>query len=376
MQAGLPLFPEQASTIAGEVDNLYFFCLFVSAIMTVLISGLIVYYALKYKRRSETEIPKPIEGSLSLEIVWIVVPLGISMIFFFWGASVFFKIARVPTTTDAIDVYVVGKRWMWKMQHMDGQREINQLHVPIGRPVRLIMTSEDVIHAYYIPAFRIKGDVIPGRYNRMWFEANKTGEYHLFCAEYCGTKHSEMIGKIIVMEPAQYQAWLAGGTGEGSLSSVGQKLFNDLACNNCHRDDSQARGPDLKNVFGTQIRLQDGRSVTADETYIRESILNPNTKLVAGYESIMPTFQGLVTEEQVLQLIAYVRSIGPPKQPGTPQAGSPTTPAQPQGTTKPGILTPPQGATPAGQQNEQKAPGGATGGNTNKPGSNNNPQNH
>jgi cytochrome c oxidase subunit II len=349
MQSGLPLFPEQASTYAGDVDSLYFFLIGVSGVLTVLVSGLIVFFALKYKRRSETEMPKPIEGSLQLEIVWIVVPLGISMIMFFWGANVFFRIARPPSTTDAIDVYVVGKRWMWKLQHMDGQREINTLHIPIGRPVRLIMTSEDVIHSFYVPAFRVKGDVVPGRYARIWFEANKTGEYHLFCAEYCGTKHSEMIGKIIVMEPAQYQTWLAGGAGEGSMSQVGQKLFQDLACNNCHRDDSQARGPNLKELFGTDVRLQDGRTVKADESYLRESILNPGTKLVAGYDAIMPTFQGLVTEEQVLQLIAYIRSIGPPKK-GTaqsPQAGAPnvTQPA-PRG---PENLTP-KGPNPADRE--------------------------
>jgi cytochrome c oxidase subunit 2 len=193
------------------------------------------------------------------------------------------------------------------------------------------MTSEDVIHSFYVPAFRVKGDVIPGRYSKIWFEATKTGTYHLFCAEYCGTKHSEMIGQVVVMEPADFQNWLSGGAGTGSLAQIGQKLFTDLACNNCHLTETQGRGPTLKDLFGTQVELQDGRTVTADESYIRESILNPNAKVVRGFEAVMPTFQGLVTEEQVLQLVAYIRSIGPKPAPGQPAApkagpGQPTAP--------------------------------------------------
>jgi cytochrome c oxidase subunit 2 len=211
---------------------------------------------------------------------------------------------------NAMQIYVVGKQWMWKIQHMEGRREINELHVPVGRPIRLTMTSEDVIHSFYMPAFRTKLDVVPGRYGELWFEPTKTGKFHLFCAEYCGTKHSGMIGSVYVMEPQEYQAWLSG-SGEGSLAQSGQKLFEDLACNNCHKSDGTGRCPNLTGLFGSKVQLTDGRVVTMDESYIRESILTPASKVVAGYQPIMPTFQGLVTEENVLQLVEYIKSIGP-----------------------------------------------------------------
>jgi cytochrome c oxidase subunit 2 len=208
-----------------------------------------------------------------------------------------------------MEVYVVGKQWMWKVQHMDGQREINELHVPVGRPVKLIMGSEDVLHSYFIPAFRVKADVIPGRYNVLWFTATKAGTYHLFCAEYCGTRHSGMVGSIVAMEPKAFQAWLGGGEASASPVAAGERLFQNLACNTCHMTGTQGRGPVLTNVFGQPVKLQDGSTVIADEAYIRESIVNPQAKVVAGYQPIMPTFQGLVTEEQLLQLISYVRSL-------------------------------------------------------------------
>jgi cytochrome c oxidase subunit 2 len=211
---------------------------------------------------------------------------------------------------------------MWKVQHMEGRREINELHVPIGRPIKLTMTSEDVIHSFYIPDFRVKLDVVPGRYGEMWFEPTRTGKFHLFCAEYCGTKHSGMIGSIYVMEPQEYQAWLSGSGVEGSLADAGQKLFQDLACTNCHRADNTGRCPNLVGLFGTRVQLADGRTVTMDESYIRESILTPGAKVVAGYQPIMPTFQGLVTEEAILQLIEYVKSIGPKPAQGAVPAGT------------------------------------------------------
>jgi cytochrome c oxidase subunit II len=210
---------------------------------------------------------------------------------------------------DTLNIYVVGKQWMWKFQHLDGQREINELHVPLGRDVKLIATSEDVIHDVFVPAFRVKADVIPGRYVTIWFRATKPGRYHLFCAEYCGTRHSGMTGEVIVMEPAEYQAWLSGGAQGGSLADAGQKLFNELACNTCHRPDAQGRGPVLDGLLGKTVRLQSGDTIVADEAYVRESILNPSAKITAGYQPIMPTFQGLVTEEQLLELIEYVKSL-------------------------------------------------------------------
>jgi len=307
MEQTFPLFPDQASSIAPRVDALYFYLIAVSAFFSLLIAGAIVYFAIKYRRRSESELPHGVEGSLKLEIAWSVIPLVISLSFFFWGASLFFAMSRPPN--DALEVSVVGKQWMWKFQHADGQREINELHVPVGRPVRLTMASEDVIHSFFVPAFRVKRDVLPGRIATLWFEATEPGRHHIFCAEYCGTKHSAMTGWVEVMEPVAFQGWLAGGSGSESLASAGSKLFVQHACNTCHRPDSLERGPNLEGLFGKSVSLQSGESFVADETYIRESIVAPNAKLVAGFQPIMPTFQGLVSEEGLLQLIAYIKSL-------------------------------------------------------------------
>jgi cytochrome c oxidase subunit 2 len=324
MFTNFPLFPQQASVQAGQVDAVYFFMVAVTAFFSLLIAGLIVLFAVRYRRRHADEIGVAIHGSLALELMWTFIPLGIAMVMFVWGAKVFFDLSRPPA--GAMEIFVVGKQWMWKIQHMDGQREINELHVPVGQPVKLIMGSEDVLHSFYIPAFRVKADVIPGRYNTLWFEASTPGTYHLFCAEYCGTKHSGMIGKVVAMERADFQAWLSGGTGSDSPVAAGQKLFQDLACSTCHRVDSQGRGPVLTNLFGRPVELQSGARVTADEAYIRESIVNPQAKVVAGFQPIMPTFQGLVTEEQLLQLISYVKSLS---QQGAAPAGA-AAPAAPQ----------------------------------------------
>jgi cytochrome c oxidase subunit II len=307
MWSGMPLFPERASTMAGRVDALYFFLIGLSTFFSLLIAGLIVFYAVKYRRRKADEIGADIHGSLILEIAWSGIPLLITMVIFVWGASVFFAMARPPA--EALNIYAVGKQWMWKFQHLDGQREINELHVPVGRAVKMIMTSEDVIHDFFVPAFRVKADVLPGRYTTVWFEPTKPGRYHLFCAEYCGTKHSGMIGSVVVMEPSEYQTWLSGGVPEGSLASTGAKLFADLACNTCHRPDAQGRGPVLEGLFGKTVALQSGETVTVDEAYVRESILTPAAKITAGFQPIMPTFQGLVTEEQLLALVEYVKSL-------------------------------------------------------------------
>ncbi len=302
----LPLFPEQASTISTEVDHLLYFLLAVSIFFTLLIFGAIFYFAVRYRRRSETELPHSVHTGWALEIVWSVIPFGLTMIMFGWGASIFFRESRPPD--NAMQIYAVGKQWMWKLQHMEGQREINELHIPINRPVKLLMTSEDVIHSFYVPDFRTKQDVVPGRYTTTWFEATKPGKYHLFCAEYCGTNHSAMIGWVYAMTPQDYEVWLAGGT-TGSMASDGAKLFEDLACNNCHKPDGSGRGPSLVGVFGSTVKLAGGGTVRADEGYIRESILNPAAKVVEGYMPDMPTFQGLITEENVVQLIEYIKSL-------------------------------------------------------------------
>jgi len=307
MWSGFPLFPESASSIAGRVDALYFFLLAIAAFFSLLIAGLIVFYAVKYHRRSPAAVGRTVHGGMILELTWTIVPLIITMVIFVWGASVFFAMTHPPD--DALNIYVVGKQWMWKFQHLDGQREINELHVPVERNIRLIATSEDVIHDVFVPAFRLKVDVIPGRYVTLWFRATKPGRYHLFCAEYCGTKHSGMTGEVIVMAPADYQAWLSGGTPGGSLADAGQKLFADLACNTCHRPDAQGRGPVLDGLLGKTVSLQSGGTIVADEAYLRESILNPSAKVTAGYQPIMPTFQGLVSEDQLLQLIEYIKSL-------------------------------------------------------------------
>ena len=308
------LFPEQASTLAPEVDHLLYFLVAVTVFFSLLIFSAIFYFAVKYRRRSDNELPHVQHTGYTLEILWSVIPFGITMVMFTWGAAVFFNAAKPPR--DSIQIYAVGKQWMWKLEHLEGRREINELHIPIGRPVRLTMTSEDVIHSFYVPAFRTKQDVVPGRYSTVWFQATKPGKYHLFCAEYCGTNHSGMGGYVYAMEPQDYENWLSGGASEGSLAQNGQKLFESLACVNCHKVDHTGRCPSLEGVYGTTVKLSGGATVKADEAYIRESILNPQAKIVAGYEPVMPTFQGLVTEDQVLQLIEYVRSIGPKQVPG------------------------------------------------------------
>jgi len=270
---------------------------------------LVVIFGIRYRRRHAGEVGAPIEGNLAMELMWSIIPSIIAMVMFGWGASVFYHVRRPPD--EALQIYAVGKQWMWKFQHLEGQREINELHVPAGRPVKVTISSEDVIHSLYFPSFRTKIDAIPGRYTTLWFEPTKPGRYHIFCAEYCGTQHSGMIGYVTVMEPAAYQAWLAGGGVEGTLAERGAKLFNELACNTCHLDTGTGRGPSLKDIIGKPVELADGSTVTVDEAYLRESILNSQAKVVKGFQPLMPTFQGLVSEEGLVALIEHVRSLSP-----------------------------------------------------------------
>jgi cytochrome c oxidase subunit 2 len=315
MQNWIPFLPPSASTQSAQVDGLYFYLTGVTIFFTLLISALILLFVIRYRRRSAREIPRPIAGSIKLETMWSVVPFLIAMTMFAWGAKVYFAQYRMPN--DALEVYVVGKQWMWKVQHTTGQREINEMHVPVGRKVKLIMTTEDVIHSFFIPAFRTKADVVPGRYTYLWFEATKPGRYHLFCAEYCGTNHSGMTGSIVVMEPTEYDDWLSGGANQQSPVAAGQQLFQTLGCATCHREGGEGgRGAVLTGLFGKPVELTNGQTVTADEAYIRESILNPQAKIVAGYGPIMPTFQGQVNEEQLLQLVTYIKSLSPSKTEG------------------------------------------------------------
>jgi cytochrome c oxidase subunit 2 len=246
-----------------------------------------------------------------LELSWLIAPAPVLLFLFFWSSQVFLEIQRPPA--DAMVINCVARQWMWKFQHPSGRREIDELHVPVGRPVRMKMISEDVIHSFYVPAFRAKQDVLPGRFTTAWFEATKPGTYHLFCAEYCGTQHSKMVGKVHVMSPTEYEAWLSGKTGDVSPQVAGAALFEQHRCGSCHGPSTvQSRGPTLEGIFGKMIPLADGTSVPADDTYLRESIVRPGAKIVAGYQNLMPTFEGQLSEEELNDLVAYIKSLSGP----------------------------------------------------------------
>lgn len=308
------LFPEQASTFAADVDALFTFTVAVSVLVSVLIAGLIVRYAIRYRRRPDAPPPPRIIGSTPLEITWTLATLAVFLMIFAWGAIVYFRMIQPPE--NALPIYVVGKQWMWKIQHPGGQREINELHVPVGQPVKLLLTSEDVIHSFSVPAFRMKRDVLPGRYVVAWFEANRPGTFRLYCNQFCGTDHSRMVGQVVAMEPTDYQSWLESRA-EGSLALEGRKHFLKLQCVSCHgvAPDERPRAPILENLFGRTVALRDGRSIVADEMYIRESILDPRAKIAAGWEPIMPTFRGQITEEDLIPLVVYVKSLRPGQTP-------------------------------------------------------------
>jgi cytochrome c oxidase subunit 2 len=308
MLSGIPLFPDQASTLAPQVDNLYFFLLAVTAFFAILVVVLVTIFAIKYRDDTGQKVGAPITGSVPLEIGWSLIPFVIAMGIFVYATVVYFNIVRPPAET--LEIYSTGKRWMWRFQHIDGQAEINDLHVPKGRPIRITFTSEDVLHSLFIPAFRVKADAIPGRYSSIWFTPTQTGTFHLFCAEYCGTKHSGMIGTVTVMEPNEYQAWLGATTGQ-PMAARGEQLYQQLACVSCHLPDGAGRGPSLTGLYGRQVQLASGATVVADDTYLRESILTPHAKLVNGYQAVMPTYQGQVNEEGVMSLIEYIKSLPP-----------------------------------------------------------------
>jgi cytochrome c oxidase subunit 2 len=335
MQSWIPFIPESASTLSWKVDAIYFYLSGVTLFFSLLISAILVFFVIRYRRRSPYEIPRPVAGSHKLETLWTVIPFVIAMTIFGWSAKVYFEQYRPPQ--NAIEVYVVGKQWMWKIQHSTGQREINELHVPVGRKVKLIMTTEDTIHDFFVPAFRIKTDVVPGKYTTLWFEATKTGSFHLFCAEYCGMNHSGMIGKVVVMEPREFDNWLTGNVGSTTPAAAGQQLYQSLGCASCHGANGEGgRGPTLAGLYGRDALITGGQKVRADEVYLRESILNPQAKLVDGFGPIMPTFQGQISEDQILQLLAFIKSlqIANP-QPATPAASPVPTRATAQSTPPP-----------------------------------------
>jgi cytochrome c oxidase subunit 2 len=300
------LFPRQASELAPRVDAIYIALVSMTLVMTVLIFALILYFAVKYRRGSAVDRRRHGGSHLLLEITWSVVPLVVTMVFFVWGARTFFSAFLAPSR--AINVFVVGRQWMWKLQHPQGNREINELHVPVGYPVKLTMISEDVIHSFFVPDFRIKQDVLPGRYVTTWFQATRPGTYHLFCAEYCGTEHSLMRGRVVAMSPGDYQQWLQGAS--VSQASRGRELFLRFRCVTCHGAGAKVRAPLLEGEFGRIVPLADGTTTRFDENYARESILRPRAKVVAGYEPIMPSFEGQLTEEEIIDLIQYIKSLG------------------------------------------------------------------
>lgn len=323
MNDQLRIFPERATTIAWRVDTLFFFELTISVIFVVLIAGAIVFFSLKYRRRSDYDVPPYTQSSMALEAVYILVPFVLMMIMFFWGGWVFVEARRPPP--NAMQINVIGKQWMWKVQHPEGPREINALHVPTGVPIKLVMTSQDVVHDFGLPEFRIKMDVVPGTYTTQWFVATRPGQYHLFCDQYCGDLHSKMVGKVVVMEPSAYQAWLAGTVPDEPAVVSGARLFVSYGCSACHGQ----RAPTLAGLYMSRVKLDDGSTVLADENYLRESIYEPRAKLVSGYGPIMPSFRGQLTEEQVFDLIEYIKTLGAARNnamPGNAEEGPATQP--------------------------------------------------
>ncbi|WP_166830141.1 cytochrome c oxidase subunit II [Thalassoroseus pseudoceratinae] len=307
MESEFRLYPRQASSFAEKYDQLNWFLVSTSFFFVALICALIIFFAIKYRRRPNAVQPK-LDGSkfVLLEIGWSIVPLVISMVMFGWGVVVFLEMERTPAEHEQF--YTVGKQWMWKNQHPNGKQEINDLHIPVGETIEMKMISEDVIHSFFIPDFRIKQDVLPGRYTYVWFKPTRVGEYHLFCTEYCGTSHSEMIGTVHVMEAADYAEWLNEQTSEPA-DVAGKEVFEKYHCNNCHLHDGGGRGPSLVGILGKERILNGGRRIVADEEYIRESIFDPNEKIAAGHQAVMPTFANEVSEDEVLQLISYLESL-------------------------------------------------------------------
>jgi cytochrome c oxidase subunit II len=303
-----PFQPAAASSIADSVDQLYYLLSGITIFFSVLIFSIIFYFMLKYRRKAPGQSGTETHTPMSLELAWTIIPSLICVLLFVWSSSLYVRNSRPPAAST--EIFVIGKQWMWHLQHPEGPREINELHVPLGVPVKLTMTSQDVIHDFYIPAFRVKKDVLPGRYSSIWFQPTETGTFHLFCAQYCGTNHSEMIGWVYVMSPTDYAAWLAGGEKTESMSAQGEQLFRQFGCVDCHSADSGSRGPSLAGIYGQPQKTQSGETQVVDEDLIRKSIYNPSTVHLPNFQAIMPTYAGQIDEEQMLQLIAYIKSLG------------------------------------------------------------------
>ena len=302
--ASFQLWPEDASQMGHSVDVLFITMLVLTGIIVGGIAAVVLYFVIKYRRRNEDDVGQDIGDHISVEIIWTAVPLAICLVIFVWASWLYLRMSKPPA--DAMVINVIGKQWMWKIQHPSGRKEINELHVPLGKPIVLQMTSQDVIHSFFIPAFRTKQDVLPGRYSEEWFTATKLGEYHLFCSQYCGTSHALMGGTVVVMEPGAYDSWAAQVAPDTRPEAVGKQLFDQYGCVSCHGQ----QAPTLAGIYNKPQVMQDGRVVIADNAYLRESILDPRAKIVAGYGPIMPSFQGQLSEEQVFDLLAYIKSLG------------------------------------------------------------------
>lgn len=300
------VFPPEASTIAPYADALYFALVGMTITGVLLVLSMVLVFSIRYRKDRHPEAVQ-MEGSTLLEATWTLIPLGIFLVFFVWGALLYFRIFNAPP--NSMNVYVVGKQWMWKAEHPGGQHEINALHIPAGRPVQVTLISQDVFHSFSIPAFRVKREAIPGRYTTVFFQATKPGRYHLFCTQYCGTEHSGMVGWIYVMSPSDYRAWAAGNTSGASLAQNGERLFAVMGCNACHAGNAQARGPNLYGLYNSRVRMTDGTTMVANEGYLREKILNPSLHVPAGFVPIMPNYQGQISEEGIIELIEYIKSL-------------------------------------------------------------------
>ncbi|MGA7157953.1 MAG: cytochrome c oxidase subunit II [Acidobacteriaceae bacterium] len=300
------LFPAEASGIAPYVDALYFFLVLMTIVGVALVATLLLVFSVRY-RREKNPVATQIEGSTLLEATWTIIPLAIFLVAFVWGALLYFRIYDPPT--NAMNIYIVGKQWMWKAEHPGGQHEIDALHVPTGQPIQLTMISQDVFHSFSVPDFRIKREVIPGRYSTVWFEATQVGTYHLFCTQYCGTQHSGMVGEVTVMTPGDYKKWLEQSNSGQSLAQNGERLFASMGCNSCHNGTAAARGPSLAGVYGSKLTLTDGRQILVDDAYLRDAILNPSEHVTAGFAPIMPTYQGQISEDGLIDLVEFIKNM-------------------------------------------------------------------
>lgn len=303
----MSFLPIAASENASKVDTIFMALMVLSVIIVLLVLALVVGFAIRYRQGHDAnrkELPSVL--SRELEIGWTAATLFLALFLFWWAGSS--QLTHFSPPKDAVEIHILAKQWMWKAKHASGAREIDTLHVPVGVPVKLIMTSEDVIHSFFVPAFRLKRDVVPGRYNETWFRATRIGTYHLFCAEYCGTDHSRMLGEVVVMSRGDFARWLAAQPQGDDLAGEGGKLFETLGCSGCHGPSGLVRAPDLAGLYGHDVPLSDGSLVKADEAYLRDSILTPRKQVVAGYDPVMPSFAGRITEEQLVPLIAFLKA--------------------------------------------------------------------